>query len=186
MRKERVLEHRFLLPTLEFPQIFLTISLHSFNLSFQILQMRLSSLAVSFMVLFIFLSSVQGIRLEKSFKSSWHPELHEEVFMKNSNGVMGEVVFCKEGHCTGNSRKLLTATTATPASSTSSKSEDSGENKANTSSKVKIGNQENGGKQEKVPVGSPTTSEVHDQYADIMEIAEMDYSPAKRKPPIHN
>ncbi|KAK8540689.1 hypothetical protein V6N13_027005 [Hibiscus sabdariffa] len=126
------------------------------------------------------------IRLEKSFKSSWHPKLHEEVFMKNSNRVLGEVVFCKEGHCTGNSRKLLTATTATAASSTSSKSEDSGDNKANTSSKVKLGNQENGGKQEKVPVGSPTTSEVHDQYADIMEIAEMDYSPAKRKPPIHN
>ncbi|OMO88030.1 hypothetical protein CCACVL1_08584 [Corchorus capsularis] len=66
-----------------------------------------------------------------------------------------------------------------------------GENKANpaTSSKVKSGNQENGEKQEKLPVASPTTSqhqEVHDHYADIMDIAEMDYSPARRKPPIHN
>ncbi|KAE8713954.1 Detected protein of unknown function [Hibiscus syriacus] len=150
--------------------------------------MRPSSLAVSFMVLFIFLSSVQGIRLEKSFKSSWHPKLHEEAFMQSSNGVVGDVIFCKEGHCTGNSRKLLTATTAiaTSTSATGPKSEDSGDNKANPTSKVKSGNQENGGKQEKVHVGSPTTSEVHDQYADIMEIAEMDYSPAKRKPPIHN
>ncbi|KAK8491175.1 hypothetical protein V6N13_076340 [Hibiscus sabdariffa] len=146
-----------------------------------------SSLALSSLVLFVFLSSVQGIRLEKSFKSAWHPQLHEEALMENSNGVLGDVIFCK-GHCTGNSRKLLTATTATttPASSTSSKSEDSGDNKVNTTSKVKLGNQDNGEKQEEVPVGSPTTSEVHDQYADIMEIAEMDYSPAKRKPPIHN
>ncbi|GMI92831.1 hypothetical protein HRI_002952400 [Hibiscus trionum] len=144
--------------------------------------MRPSSLTVSFVVVFIFLSGVQGIRLEKSFKT-WHPKLHEEAFMKNTNGVVGDVIFCKEGHCTENSRKLLTAT---PAYSTSSKSEDSGDNKANTTSKVKLGSQENGGNQEKVPVGSPTTSEVHDQYADIMEIAEMDYSPAKRKPPIHN
>ncbi|KAK8581671.1 hypothetical protein V6N13_144681 [Hibiscus sabdariffa] len=143
-----------------------------------------SSLALTSLVLFVFLSSVQGIRLEKSFKSAWHPQLHEEALMKNSNRVLGDVIFC-EGHCTGNSRKLLTATT-TPASSTSSKSEDSGDNKANTTSKVKLGNQDNGEKQEEVPVGSPTTSEVHDQYADIMEIAEMDYSPAKRKPPIHN
>ena len=68
-------------------------------------------------------------------------------------------------------------------------SEENGENKANPTFKVKSGNEENGGKQEKFPVGSPTTSEhqeVHDQYADIMDIAEMDYSPAKRKTPIHN
>ncbi|KAE8675862.1 Detected protein of unknown function [Hibiscus syriacus] len=150
--------------------------------------MRPSSLAVSFMALFIFLSSVQGIRLEKSFKSPWPPKLHEEAFRESSDGVVGEVIFCKEEHCTGNSRKLLTVTTATAtaASATSPKSEDSGDNKANTSSKVKLGNQENVGKQEKVPVSSPTTPEVHDQYADIMAIAEMDYAPAKRKPPIHN
>ncbi|GMI81176.1 hypothetical protein HRI_001786900 [Hibiscus trionum] len=148
--------------------------------------MRPSSFVASSLVLFVFLSSVQGIRLEKSFKSAWHPKLHEEALMKNSNGVLGNVIFCK-GHCTGNSRKLLTATTATtPVSSTSSKSEDRGDNKANTTSKVKLGNKDNGEKQEEVPVGSPTTSEVHEQYADIMEIAEMDYSPAKRKPPIHN
>ncbi|XWS73016.1 hypothetical protein CRYUN_Cryun02cG0089800 [Craigia yunnanensis] len=152
--------------------------------------MRLSCLAVSLLVLFIFLSSVQGIRLEKSFKSAGHHKLHEGALMKNSNGVMGEVILCKEGHCAGKGRKLFTATTAsTPTSTTTSKSEENGENKANPTSKVKSGNEENGGKQEKFPVGSATTSEhqkVHDQYADIMDIAEMDYSPAGRKPPIHN
>ncbi|XVF34507.1 hypothetical protein REPUB_Repub18cG0064500 [Reevesia pubescens] len=150
--------------------------------------MRPSYLAVSLLLLFIFLSSVQGIRLEKSFKSAvLHPKLHEGVLMKDSNGVLGDVILCKEGHCTERGRKLLTASTAStiPASTTNSKSEE----KANPTSKVKSGNEETGGKQEKFPVGSATDSEhqeVHDQYADIMDIAEMDYSPAKRKPPIHN
>ena len=26
----------------------------------------------------------------------------------------------------------------------------------------------------------------HEQYLDLLDIAEMDYSPARRKPPIHN
>ncbi|KAE8682740.1 Detected protein of unknown function [Hibiscus syriacus] len=141
-----------------------------------------SGLAVSSLVLLVVFSSVEGIRSEKSFKPSWHSKLHEEALMKNSNGVLGDVIFCK-GHCTGDSRKLITAT---PASSTSSKSEDSGDDKASTTSKVELVNRGNGEQQEKFPVGSPTTSEIHDQYADIMEIAEMDYSQARRKPPIHN
>ncbi|XWS27114.1 hypothetical protein CRYUN_Cryun26dG0088700 [Craigia yunnanensis] len=152
--------------------------------------MRPSCLAVSLLVLFIFLSSVQGIRLEERFKSAGHPKLHEGTLMKTSKGVMGEVILCKEGHCTGKGRKLFTATTAsTPTSSTTSKSEENGENKANPTSKVKSGNKKNGEKQDKFHVDSPTTSEhqeVRDQYADIVDIAEMDYSPARRKPPIHN
>ncbi|XVE98457.1 hypothetical protein REPUB_Repub03eG0108300 [Reevesia pubescens] len=153
--------------------------------------MRPSCLAISLLVMFIFLSSVQGIRLEKSFKSAGHPKLHEGALMKNSNGVMGDVILCKEGHCKGKGRKLLTATTAsTPTSTTTSKNQEiNGENKVKPTSKVKSGNQENDEKQEKFPVGSPTSfehQEVHDHYADIMDIAEMDYSPARRKPPIHN
>ncbi|XVE63613.1 hypothetical protein DITRI_Ditri07aG0033600 [Diplodiscus trichospermus] len=153
--------------------------------------MRPPCFAVFLLVLFIFLSSacVQGIRLEKSIKSAGRPKLHEGTLMETSNnGDMGDqVILCKEGHCTGKGRKLFTA--STPTSTTTSKSEENGENKANPTPKVKSGNQENGEKQEKFPVDSPTTSEhqeVQEQYADIMDIAEMDYSPARRKPPIHN
>ncbi|XVE71559.1 hypothetical protein DITRI_Ditri10aG0161000 [Diplodiscus trichospermus] len=153
--------------------------------------MRPSCLAVSLLALFIFLSCVQGIRLDKIIKSEVHQKLHEGALMKNSNKVMGDVTLCKEGpHCIGNGRKLLTATTAsTSIPTTTSKNEENGEKKANFTSKPQSGNEENVGKQEKFPVGSPTTSEhqeVHDQYSDIMDIAEMDYSPARRKPPIHN
>ncbi|XVF47979.1 hypothetical protein PTKIN_Ptkin03bG0153400 [Pterospermum kingtungense] len=142
--------------------------------------MRPSCLTLSLLVLFIFLSSVQGIRLGKSFKSAGHHKLHEGALMKNSNGVMGDVILCKQGHCTGNSRKLFTATTAiTPTSATTLKNEE-----ANLTSKVKSGNEDNGGKKEKIHVGSPTSSSEHQE--EEMDIAEMDYSPARRKPPIHN
>ncbi|WRX35294.1 hypothetical protein QQP08_027781 [Theobroma cacao] len=67
--------------------------------------MRPFCLAVSLLLLCIFLSSVQGIRLEKSFKSARHPKLHEGTVMKTSNEVMGEVILCKEGHCSGTKKK---------------------------------------------------------------------------------
>ncbi|KAK8695233.1 hypothetical protein V6N13_000401 [Hibiscus sabdariffa] len=57
-------------------------------------------LTFSLLVLFIFFSStVQGIRLAKSFKS-----------MQNSNGVIGDVILCKQGHCKGTeTTKISTA-----------------------------------------------------------------------------
>ncbi|GMI97631.1 hypothetical protein HRI_003432300 [Hibiscus trionum] len=54
-------------------------------------------LPFSLLVLFIFFSStVQGIRLEKSFKS-----------MENSNGVIGDVILCRQGHCTGTQKRTF-------------------------------------------------------------------------------
>ena len=31
--------------------------------------------------------------------------MQEGALIKNSNGVMGDVILCKEGHCTGNNKK---------------------------------------------------------------------------------
>ncbi|KAL4297506.1 hypothetical protein GQ457_12G024400 [Hibiscus cannabinus] len=119
-------------------------------------------LAFSLLVLFIFLSSVQGIRSAKSFKPTGPHPMEEGALMNNVNGV------------TGKSRKLFTATPP-PTSTITSKREDEGETKAkNPSSKLKSAAKE--GKQEKL----------HDQYADIKDIVEMDYSPARRKTPVHN
>ncbi|KAG8491693.1 hypothetical protein CXB51_014936 [Gossypium anomalum] len=154
--------------------------------------MRPSRLAVSLLVLFIiYLSSVQGIRLDKSFKPAGHDPIQEGALMKSSNGVMGDILLCKQGHCTGKGRKLFTATNAiTPTSSTISEREDKGENKVIPISTLKPAVEgENGGKPEKFLVGSPTTSQhpdVYHHYVNIMDIVEMDYSPARRKPPIHN
>lgn len=69
--------------------------------------------------------------------------------------------------------------------------EKNGENKADTNSKGKSGSGELGEKENSMVKGRPT-SEVsqshdhHEQFPDIIDLAEMDYSPAKRKPPIHN
>ncbi|GMJ07260.1 hypothetical protein HRI_004395200 [Hibiscus trionum] len=136
-------------------------------------------LAFSLLVLFIFLSSVQGIRLAKSLKSTASHPMEEGGLMNNSNGVIGDVILCKQGHCTGKGRKLFTATTtSTPTSIITSKREEKGENKANNpTSKLKSAAKEGkGGKQEKL----------HDQYVDVTDIVEMDYSPARRKTPVHN
>ncbi|KAK8697396.1 hypothetical protein V6N13_113547 [Hibiscus sabdariffa] len=65
--------------------------------------MRPSCLAVSLLVFLIFFSSVEGIRLEKSFKPTGNPRLH--AVMKNSYGVKGDFIICKEGHCTGTKKK---------------------------------------------------------------------------------
>ncbi|KAG4187193.1 hypothetical protein CXB51_019232 [Gossypium anomalum] len=66
--------------------------------------MRPSCLAVSLLVFLIVLSSIEGIRLEKISKSM-HPKLQEGSLMKNSNGVRGDDILSKEGHCRGTKRK---------------------------------------------------------------------------------
>ncbi|KAA3470574.1 hypothetical protein EPI10_016272 [Gossypium australe] len=60
--------------------------------------MRPSCLAVSLLVFLIVLSSIEGIRLDKISKSM-HPKLQEGSLMKNSNGVRGDDILCKEAHC---------------------------------------------------------------------------------------
>ena len=44
------------------------------------------------------------------------------------------------------------------------------------------------GKEEGIKVQTLAASELHnhEQYPDLVDIAEMDYSPARRKTPIHN
>ncbi|GMI89187.1 hypothetical protein HRI_002588000 [Hibiscus trionum] len=63
--------------------------------------MKPSCLAVSLLVFLIFLSSVEGIRLEESFKST----VHVSALMNNSYGVKGDFIICKQGHCTGTKKK---------------------------------------------------------------------------------
>ncbi|XAR66817.1 hypothetical protein NMG60_11013162 [Bertholletia excelsa] len=147
------------------------------------------SLLVSLVLLSIFVSQVQGIRLNKGFLASGDQKIHEGAVIKASNGAaVGNAVNCKQGHCSGDSRKLMTIATSSPPTTTStSKNDKKGgtvewsmpEDKPNTSGKEKS--------------FSPNSSSVSDHreaasehYPDILDIAGMDYSPANRKPPIHN
>ncbi|KAF8036725.1 hypothetical protein BT93_C2441 [Corymbia citriodora subsp. variegata] len=84
----------------------------------------------------------------------------------------------------GKTRKLLTATTP-PTKAPNSKEEinqGGSDAKSTLEGKRSESGQFRGGK-ENFSVNSSSASE---HYPDIMDIAGMDYSPAKRKPPIHN
>ncbi|XP_037495188.1 uncharacterized protein LOC105641227 [Jatropha curcas] len=134
-------------------------------------------------------------------------KIHEEkkstslIERSNKNGGFGDVILCKEGQCTGmSSRKLATVTTSTIfTTTTTTKKEEMDGNKADSNNHLPIprvqeipkgsrsGNGEVGGEHEKFTINSssPTSEQQkmthEDNYVDIM-----DYSPAKRKPPIHN
>ncbi|KAI4377186.1 hypothetical protein MLD38_014858 [Melastoma candidum] len=92
----------------------------------------------------------------------------------------------------GSSRKL--ATMAAPASSSSAPKDekiDNGGNVPNTIFDAKVaGSTRTAGKREEKEESFRVKSEEqrgsHEPYPDVLDIAGMDYSPAKRKPPIHN
>ncbi|KDP30193.1 hypothetical protein JCGZ_16975 [Jatropha curcas] len=143
----------------------------------------------------------KAIRLEKEFMQVAQQKIHKEkkstslTERSNKNGGFGDVILCKEGQCTGmSSRKLATVTTSTifTTTTTTNKKEENGGNKADSTTipipkGSRSGNGEVGGEHEKFTINSssPTSEQQkmthEDNYVDIM-----DYSPAKRKPPIHN
>ncbi|GAV73905.1 hypothetical protein CFOL_v3_17388 [Cephalotus follicularis] len=147
------------------------------------------SLVVSLLLLSLLLSQAQGIRLDKWFKSVMHTGMiHEEEnsLVKASNGVVGLVVLCKKGQCTGKNRKLASVTISATSTTiaTTPKNSNNGDKKPEPVSKEKSGMQE---KPTANPVPTYGRQEIsHENYADLMNITEMDYSPARRKPPIHN
>ncbi|XP_011020257.1 PREDICTED: uncharacterized protein LOC105122695 isoform X2 [Populus euphratica] len=153
------------------------------------------SLVVSLLLLSFLLQQAQGIRLEKGFKQVGAQKVQAERSplkeLSNDGGVLGEAILCKEGQCTGMNRKLIAVTTTTSSSATItiSKNEKNGENKADPISKGRSTNGEIVGENEKLSVNSSPNSEhrvTKDHHEEITYLTEMDYSPARRKPPIHN
>ncbi|KAM7267292.1 hypothetical protein ACFE04_009458 [Oxalis oulophora] len=135
------------------------------------------------LLLCLLLSQAQGIRLDKWFKSITQRDLQE-----NEKSVLIEIepkkaTLCKEEPCSsslisGKSRKLINVNTS-QTSSTSTSSKISKNDHKNEEIKAKNPSSTNkGGEQEE-----KFAKENAENYA---EIAEMDYSPARRKTPIHN
>ncbi|OWM65960.1 uncharacterized protein LOC116199050 [Punica granatum] len=139
----------------------------------------------------------QGIRLPKVPDKS----------MDSSELIPGELpdsVRYQDRHrAKGESRKLLTtATTTTTTTMTTNRKANvyidelpvpsrSEGNKAATSKGKNVDGNEagatsKGNTKEGFSVKSSTTAPKHEHYPDIIDIAGMDYSPAKRKPPVHN
>ncbi|KAK4414955.1 hypothetical protein Salat_2602500 [Sesamum alatum] len=131
------------------------------------------------LMLLLLLSSVllvheaQGIRLVKGSIADREHNIQEFLPGKRHNeGHVDEeaVIVCKKKQCSGRIRKLTM--TLISSTSTIAKNDKNEENK-----------------EENLSVNPSSTNPDHQQgqpTPDILDIAGMDYSLARRKPPIHN
>ncbi|KAJ8766597.1 hypothetical protein K2173_001115 [Erythroxylum novogranatense] len=114
-------------------------------------------------------------------------QVDDKSLTERGNGVLGDVILCREGHRKGTRRRLaasITTSTSSATNTTRKNEKNNGENKANSKLKTSPTNG-----QQVIVNSSPVSGNrkvTDDHYLDLMDIAEMDYSPAKRKPPIHN
>ncbi|KAF7153611.1 hypothetical protein RHSIM_Rhsim01G0051900 [Rhododendron simsii] len=167
---------------------------------------------LSVLLLSTIISEVQAIRLKKEFLSVTDHKIQVgflskisfciifngmEIFLVDQNkkklqegrtvnkasdgAINGEDILCKEGQCSsGKNRKLIAKATSTNPT-TISKNETNG---------GKSSTDELGGKHQSFSVDSSPDSNhreaTPERYPDTLNIDEMDYSPARRKPPIHN
>ncbi|CAL0330457.1 unnamed protein product [Lupinus luteus] len=139
-------------------------------------------------------SSKKRIRLGKG-SSEVHPQKHhneESAVLKTSNSDAEEAILCKDEQCKGNIKNTKLVTTPVSTTYTISKNVNKGGNEArplvngNTRS-VKVNVEANERKVNKLSTISKHQDQQHkEQYPDLENITEMDYSPARRKPPIHN
>ncbi|KAH0652267.1 uncharacterized protein [Solanum tuberosum] len=111
--------------------------------------------------------------------------------LKQENGDVGEVnIICKDDHCSssGRNRKLMTKTTSTSSPITTTTSTENIKNEGNKAHDTTIlkgqSSSENFSINSSPETGHRKTSSDH--HPDVLDLAGMDYSPAKRKPPIHN
>ncbi|PHT28774.1 hypothetical protein CQW23_31627 [Capsicum baccatum] len=121
------------------------------------------------------------------------PKSKENALKERSDeGGSKEVnILCKDGHCSssGRNRKLMTKTTSTispiTSTTTTTKNIKNEGNKAHDTTTI-LKDQTSS---ENFSVNSsPETGhrKISSDHPDVLDLAGMDYSPAKRKPPIHN
>ncbi|KAI3443932.1 hypothetical protein Pfo_000597 [Paulownia fortunei] len=145
-------------------------------------------LLMSVLLLSILIHEAQGIRLRKGSLPDGQHNIHEFLPGKRNNEGDEEVILCKSKHCSGRIRKLTT----TPICSTTTiaKNDKNEENKAHPKLEGSSTNQKIGRKEEYLSVNSSSKTQqgqpTLQPYPDILDIAGMDYSLARRKPPIHN
>ncbi|CAA2963766.1 Hypothetical predicted protein [Olea europaea subsp. europaea] len=154
----------------------------------------MKSWALLISLLILMLHEVQGLRLTRESVSTRHHHNipQESIPDKRINVVVEEVVHYKSSHGSGrNYRKLMTKT-STHISSTDAmiKNDKTEGNKDRTKSEDKSRSEKIPGTEENLPTNpSPVTEKqqpVAEPYPGILDIAGMDYSQARRKPPIHN
>ncbi|KAK2358008.1 hypothetical protein P8452_77205 [Trifolium repens] len=137
--------------------------------------MKPSCVLVSLLILSLILTKAQGIRLGK-----------ESLTFKQQKQHVGEATLCNDQEqCTGNikNRKLVTTTISTTKSL--SKNVKNREDVAHTSVNGNTRNVNGNGEAKDIKVKSLSTTSKY-LPEDFVDITEMDYSPARKKSPIHN
>ncbi|CAJ1944722.1 unnamed protein product [Sphenostylis stenocarpa] len=137
------------------------------------------SFAVSLLILSLLLAQTQGIRLGKVSVPAQQQKQQdgESTLLKRSNTDAEETVLCKDKECTGKikNRKLVTTSVSTTQSLSKNVEESKTEHLVNANTKNV--NTLSSWKHKDIP---------EEHYHDLVEMTDMDYSSAKRKPPIHN
>ncbi|KAE9601764.1 hypothetical protein Lal_00041047 [Lupinus albus] len=153
------------------------------------------SFVVSLLLLSLLLTKAQGIRLGKGSLEVQPQKHHDEesALLKTSDSDAEEAILCKDEQCKGNikNRKFVTTVSTTY---TISKNVNKGENEAlplvngNNNRSVKVNVEANERKVNKLSTifKHQDYHQHKEQYPNLEDITEMDYSPARRKPPIHN
>ncbi|CAI9754718.1 unnamed protein product [Fraxinus pennsylvanica] len=148
----------------------------------------MSSWLLLMSLLILMLHEAQGLRLTReSVSARHHHDIPESVPERRNNGGVQEDFHCKIRHCSGRNGKLITKTvTHISSGDTMSKNDKTEGNKDHTKSRSeKISVTE-----ENLPTNSSSVTEKQqpapEPYPDVLDIAGMDYSQARRKPPIHN
>ncbi|KAK7292001.1 hypothetical protein RIF29_07609 [Crotalaria pallida] len=159
------------------------------------------SFVVSILLLsLLLLTKTQGIRLGKgsSLVVQQHRQHDKESAMSKKSNISDpdeEAILCsKDEQCTGKIKNRKLVTTSVSTTHTISKNVNNGGNEVhplvngNTRS-VKVNGEANETKVNKMSTDSKNQQDQQhqEQYPDlVVDITEMDYSPPRRKTPIHN
>ncbi|XP_038973087.1 uncharacterized protein LOC120105069 [Phoenix dactylifera] len=136
---------------------------------------------VSLLLLLLLATTTQGIRLDEESLAALYNNIHEKESSMGGESIVAGVSPCGiNGHCSGRSRKLMNKTMTTVKNERSEETVFDAPQNHHHSKLEAIGSSG-----ENLPV-EPPVSKQPQTYPDILDIAGMDYSPAKRKPPIHN
>ncbi|XP_038971988.1 uncharacterized protein LOC120104616 [Phoenix dactylifera] len=140
--------------------------------------MKLAMPVVSLLLLLLLATTTQGIRLDEESLAAFHNNIHEKRSSMGGVNKVGVAPSGINGRSSGRSRKLMKKRMV------ALKNERSKETVFDAAQSHHNSKEDFGGSTgEHVHVEPPAVSR---SDPDILEIAGMDYSPAKREPPIHN
>ncbi|KAK4431807.1 hypothetical protein Salat_0942800 [Sesamum alatum] len=151
---------------------------------------RSNWMLLSLLLLSVLVPQAQGVRLRMDRSSlDKQQKIYEILQRRRSVDGVEEGILCKGKHCSGRIRKLIMAPYyTTPTTAKNDNNEE--DRKAHTKTEDPLANKKIAKKDKNLSQNSSSVIEQRqpdpETYPDILDIAGMDYSQAKRKPPIHN